>query len=345
MQTYPPPQVIPGTGEIVFFDVPADLTDSESVYWWSPQGGVTGRADIPTGIFYSNIGRQDTLYAWQALDRDTLLAVRSQVKTPGDGTEVIEVWQAERGGGVSLRTTYPVPTDAPRMESGSVLYLDQIGNGGELVIHERWSSGPLGPADEYYHVIDPSGNWSTGDLNVMPTSSDAWASWPKVYAKFFAVAKDLTAYGTVYAFADASLMEHGDTYTGLFRGQAVNGLQSFAPVVAFCTQAGMPNTIMSLNVSMWQLIPPFDGTAVWTERTAGVGRWTYLTDGQGRVVGKYGAEDDLGGMECDFFKLYTYHTRQGLMPGLANALLSDDGEWLAVGKEGAYGIAYWNTSQ
>jgi hypothetical protein len=88
-------------------------------------------------------------------------------------------------------------------------------------------------------------------------------------------------------------------------------------------------------------VPPFDGTAIWGEDTPDMGGWEFLTDSQGHVVAKYGAERG----NCDFFKLYTYHTRQGLIPGLANAQLSDDGEWLAVWKEGAYGIAYWNTSQ
>jgi len=342
--TFPVLQVTPGTGEIIFYGTPHGKGDEKGVYWWSPQGGLTGQVQIPTGVFSANIGLQDTLYEWQPLDKDTLLAARSHVQTLGDGTKVVEIWQAERGQGVSLRTTYPVRADAPHMEDGSVLYLDQIGDNGEIVIHEVWQAGLMSPYYSYYHVIDMEGDWSICDMNVMPSSTGPWTSWPKVYNEPYEcrVSKGITAYGIVRAKTnpDAPSSE----YTGLYTGAVVSGLQNWTQLVAFCSVPGTPDVIASAQpVTLLEFIPPYDGTAVWGEGTPGVGTWYYLTDSQGRVVVKCGAEYNPYGPGCNFYKLYTYYTRQGLMPGLANALLSEDGEWLAVGKEGAYGLAYWNT--
>jgi len=346
-EDYPVAQTIQSTGELILFGIPSSKTDEKSVYWWSPADGVTSQGSIPTGLFRNDLGLQDTLLEWQPLDADTLLAVRSHVQTQGDGTKVIEVWQAERGMGISLCATYPVPADAPHLEDGSLLYLDQIANGRELVILEHWSEGFMGSFANYYHIIDPDGDWKICDMNEMPENSGPWVFWPEVYINYYEcrVAKDLTAFAKVKGFADATLMEKGDTYSGLFRGRLTGGLESFVRVRAYCTQPGMPDAITAPHTYMHDLIPPFDGTATWHQEVVHVGVYSRfrscLIDGQGQILAVYDGEDETG----NFYRLFRYYTRQGLMPGLANALLSDDGEWLAVGKEGAYGIAYWNTSQ
>ena len=326
-----PPTAIESTGEIAFHEL-TGLQDPGYVVWFKPGEGKTGYAEEPTGVF--SLTLQDFILQWVLEDQDTLVGVRSIVQEDAEDNAYLEVWEARRDDGIYLRTEIPVPEELERSWGSSSMLLKTIGPDGELVIMEYMSTGALS-YDQYYHHITTDGTWTTISLETFPATFPT-SDWESNQVTDFEVNSDLTVYASVLSVNKNESDEVVDKFMGIYYGNLLEGVESFNLLVANTMSGGFNSEYPAVaDGERPHLIPPFDGTAYFSGSPH-----YHLTDSAGNVLGYYGPDAPMGPARYNFDECDGYFDRAGAQPALANGLLSEDGEWLCVGAEGVWGLAY-----
>jgi|GEM_PF-6558332 len=324
-----PPQRVPGTDTIVFHET--TQFGHGSVTWWSPLVGVTGQAVEPEGVFTNEFGFEDYIQQWFPEDEDTLVGLRSMVQE-ADGGQVLELWEARLDGEMAVRELIDPPFELGT-DHGSML--TALAEDSLVVQIVKVESFKL--VERCCCVLDSERNWTVNDvLDSRPGGFDA-SSWEYSSIQRLYAAGDLSGYAYIHAQDGLDLDPEDQThYTAIYKGSLLDSIETYMPLVEFTTESGFGHDYPAQYITaIPELVPPYDGAAVFNGNNV----YYHLTDSSGDVVGAYGAE--LFG-HINFHRCYPYFTRDGIYGGLANGLLSEDGQWLAVGQPGVLGVAVRN---
>lgn len=330
-----PLERVSNSDTIIFHDE-AFKTTPGSLTWYSLSQGVIGYLDEPEGIFSNSFGFSDYIRHWIPDNADTLIGLRSMVQEV-DGSQVLELWEAKRHGDISVRMKITPPFE---LDSSYVATLLTYQDG--LMTVKLTRKVGLTTTECHYCVIDKNGKWTTHDAaSSMPLSFDT-SKWEYSTNKKGNVycTSDLTAWLEVYAEDGLELDDRDRQYFhGLYSGSLMDGFESFTPVFTWTTSNGFGSSFPSeaaWDGTIYTMLTPYDGSLVFHTRDDD---YYYLLNESGQITARYPMDLRSGFNFNDFFP---YFTKSGIQGGLANGLLSDDGQWLAVGRQGELGLAYVN---
>lgn len=331
------PIYIPQTSEILFHEPTYELTPG-SVTWWKRGQGITAKTTEPPGVFSEGFTSRDFIDRWLMVDQDTLRGVRGEPVEQPDGTLAFELWEAKRNGEMQVKELL-VPMEITRAHTVSI----RDSTAAKLVLNIFTPGSFFGQEFSYIALLSDDDEWTVIDIKDIPAVINE-AEWDRVNIRMGVnIETTPTVDGITYIIVSTQRTISEDPevsfyHQGVYSGDFFQGLGSFTEV-------------WSVN-SDEQLHPDYPIKGVLflrfhssTEATT-YGTLNAIHEGDIRTpVFYFNADGTIKDVipvpRSNMFETAGWDDQGYLTPPpIGNVLLSNDGEWLAPQKEGAWGYLY-----